>query len=153
MINKQLQSTFVYFILYTLPACTAHTCCCLFSRERCTKHCSPTRATRKQSCSWWTWRATRRRLPSGESLRLPSSQTGIRKIGTRLIFSIANAKLISFCVTTDSDYYITAADWVGDSNDFISVTWMNRAQNLSIVTTCHHDQNWTCHGVSTNISF
>ncbi|XP_065353378.1 inactive dipeptidyl peptidase 10 isoform X1 [Cloeon dipterum] len=47
----------------------------------------------------------------------------------------------------DTDFYITAADWVGDSNDFITVTWMNRAQNLSVVTTCHQDQNWTCHEV------
>jgi Dipeptidyl peptidase IV (DPP IV) N-terminal region len=78
----------------------------------------------------------------------------VLEIGTRLYFhSHTNPKLISFCVAADSEYYITAADWVGDSNDFISVTWMNRAQNLSIVTTCHHDQNWTCHGVSTNVSF
>ncbi|CAB3386697.1 Hypothetical predicted protein [Cloeon dipterum] len=47
----------------------------------------------------------------------------------------------------DTDFYITAAAWVGDSNDFITVTWMNRAQNLSVVTTCHQDQNWTCHEV------
>uniref|UniRef100_A0A1A9V2A1 Peptidase S9 prolyl oligopeptidase catalytic domain-containing protein n=1 Tax=Glossina austeni TaxID=7395 RepID=A0A1A9V2A1_GLOAU len=42
------------------------------------------------------------------------------------------------------DYYLTSAGWVTDSNYQISVVYMMRSQNYSIVTTCFGDKNWEC---------
>ncbi|XP_017769373.1 PREDICTED: inactive dipeptidyl peptidase 10, partial [Nicrophorus vespilloides] len=41
------------------------------------------------------------------------------------------------------DYYLTSADWIGQNNTQVSAVWMNRAQNLSIVSACLAP-NWTC---------
>lgn len=41
------------------------------------------------------------------------------------------------------DYYLTSACWIGQRNTEVSVVWMNRAQNLSIVSACLAP-NWTC---------
>lgn len=45
------------------------------------------------------------------------------------------------------DYYLTSAGWIGQNNTQISVVWMNRAQNLSLVSACLWP-NWTCVEVS-----
>ncbi|RZC38500.1 inactive dipeptidyl peptidase 10, partial [Asbolus verrucosus] len=41
------------------------------------------------------------------------------------------------------DYYLTSAGWIGQKNTQVSVVWMNRAQNLSIISACLAP-NWTC---------
>lgn len=41
------------------------------------------------------------------------------------------------------DYYLTSAGWIGPNNTQVSVVWMNRAQNLSLVSACLWP-NWTC---------
>ena len=41
-----------------------------------------------------------------------------------------------------SDHYITGVKWV--SNKLISVSWMNRAQNVSIISHCREARMWTC---------
>ncbi|KAJ8915617.1 hypothetical protein NQ315_003401 [Exocentrus adspersus] len=41
------------------------------------------------------------------------------------------------------DYYLTSAGWIGQKNTQVSVVWINRAQNLSIVSACLAP-NWTC---------
>ncbi|XP_067002490.1 inactive dipeptidyl peptidase 10 [Anabrus simplex] len=46
-------------------------------------------------------------------------------------------------VLEDQDYYLTSAGWVGKDNHEVSAVWMNRAQNISIISTCHAP-NWTC---------
>ncbi|XP_018325145.1 inactive dipeptidyl peptidase 10 isoform X2 [Agrilus planipennis] len=43
----------------------------------------------------------------------------------------------------DEDYYLTSAGWIGQSNSQITAVWMNRPQNLSLVSTCFAP-NWTC---------
>lgn len=50
------------------------------------------------------------------------------------------------------DFYLTSAGWVGDSNQQVGAVWMNRAQNLSIVSACV-SPNWTCIEVSEKICF
>lgn len=45
------------------------------------------------------------------------------------------------------DYYLTSAGWIGQKNTQVSVVWINRAQNLSIVSACLAP-NWTCIEVS-----
>jgi hypothetical protein len=46
------------------------------------------------------------------------------------------------------EYYFTAVSWV-ESNT-VSVIWMNRAQNISLVTHCA-PPSWICKEVSTDI--
>ncbi|XP_049787849.1 inactive dipeptidyl peptidase 10 isoform X1 [Schistocerca cancellata] len=41
------------------------------------------------------------------------------------------------------EFYLTSAGWVGDDNHEVSAVWLNRAQNISIISTCHAP-NWTC---------
>ncbi|XP_008194405.1 inactive dipeptidyl peptidase 10 isoform X2 [Tribolium castaneum] len=41
------------------------------------------------------------------------------------------------------DYYLASAGWIGQKNTQVSVVWMNRAQNLSIISACLAP-NWTC---------
>ena len=45
-----------------------------------------------------------------------------------------------------SDHYITGVKWV--SNKLVSVSWMNRAQNVSIISHCREARMWTCTEVS-----
>ncbi|XP_034669509.1 dipeptidyl peptidase 4 isoform X1 [Drosophila subobscura] len=42
------------------------------------------------------------------------------------------------------DYYLTSAGWVSDSNLQVSVVYMGRSQNYSVITTCSKLQNWDC---------
>ncbi|KAF4524776.1 hypothetical protein B566_EDAN014470 [Ephemera danica] len=44
----------------------------------------------------------------------------------------------------EKQFYLTSAGWVSNSKGHVAATWMNRAQNLSIVTTCQETLNWTC---------
>ncbi|XP_045472394.1 dipeptidyl peptidase 4 isoform X3 [Harmonia axyridis] len=50
------------------------------------------------------------------------------------------------------DYYLTSAGWIGQKNTHLSVVWMNRAQNLSIVSSCL-SPNWTCIDIHTERAF
>ena len=43
------------------------------------------------------------------------------------------------------DYYFTAVSWV--RSDAVAVIWMNRAQNISLVTECNQP-TWICRVVS-----
>ena len=45
-----------------------------------------------------------------------------------------------------SEYYFTAVSWV--RSDAVAVIWMNRAQNISLVTECNQP-TWICRVVST----
>ncbi|CAL4066477.1 unnamed protein product, partial [Meganyctiphanes norvegica] len=42
----------------------------------------------------------------------------------------------------DWDHYFTAVTWV--DSQIISVVWMNRAQNISVITTCAPEGGYTC---------
>nr|CAD7195978.1 unnamed protein product [Timema douglasi] len=46
-------------------------------------------------------------------------------------------------VLDGQDYYLTSSNWVDEGNINVAAVWMNRAQNISIVSTCHAP-NWTC---------
>ena len=47
------------------------------------------------------------------------------------------------CVVPFREYYLTSAGWVGANNSQVSAVWMNRAQNLSVISACQAP-NWTC---------
>lgn len=50
-----------------------------------------------------------------------------------------------FFLFLNRDYYFTAVSWV--RSDAIAVIWMNRAQNISLVTECNQP-TWICKKVS-----
>ncbi len=43
------------------------------------------------------------------------------------------------------DHYVTGVRWVTPT--LLSVVWMNREQNLSVVTHCEQQRRWGCHEV------
>ena len=45
-----------------------------------------------------------------------------------------------------SEHYVVGVKWVNDN--LVSVIWMNRAQNLSVITHCEERRLWACHEVS-----
>ena len=52
---------------------------------------------------------------------------------------------VQHCGTFFRDYYFTAVSWV--RSDAVAVIWMNRAQNISLVTECS-PPTWICRIVS-----
>ncbi|KAH8338204.1 hypothetical protein KR074_008564 [Drosophila pseudoananassae] len=40
------------------------------------------------------------------------------------------------------EYYLTSAGWVSDSNEKVSVVYMGRSQNYSVIATCSKMDNW-----------
>ncbi|KAG1652984.1 Prolyl endopeptidase FAP [Nymphon striatum] len=42
----------------------------------------------------------------------------------------------------DRDHYFTRASWIND--DSLSVIWMRRSQNFSVVSTCKDSSRWSC---------
>ncbi|XP_005178045.2 prolyl endopeptidase FAP [Musca domestica] len=49
----------------------------------------------------------------------------------------------------EHDYYLTSAGWVTDSNRQVSVVYMMRSQNYSVISTCFADSNWECSEIHT----
>lgn len=45
----------------------------------------------------------------------------------------------------NSDHYITAVTWIDSST--LSVSWMNRAQNVTILSKCSEEIDWMCEKV------
>lgn len=52
-------------------------------------------------------------------------------------------KDVIFIAILNREPYITSAGWVAGTNQQISVVWMNRAQNNSIISTCFAP-DWLC---------
>lgn len=50
---------------------------------------------------------------------------------------------ISICSSLYREAYVTSASWVAGTSNQISVVWMNRAQNNSIVSLCFSPK-WIC---------
>ncbi|XP_014089401.1 dipeptidyl peptidase 4 [Bactrocera oleae] len=44
----------------------------------------------------------------------------------------------------DQEFYITSAGWISELNHQVSVVYITRSQNYSIIATCLADTNWTC---------
>ncbi|XP_070069464.1 dipeptidyl peptidase 4 isoform X3 [Drosophila takahashii] len=42
------------------------------------------------------------------------------------------------------DYYLTSAGWISDTNRQVSVVYMGRSQNYSVISICSKLQNWNC---------
>lgn len=59
---------------------------------------------------------------------------------------------ISFLFIHFRETYITSAGWVAGTSNQISVVWMNRAQNSSVVSICFAP-DWNCVEVIKTIIF
>ncbi|XP_054285172.1 inactive dipeptidyl peptidase 10 isoform X2 [Macrosteles quadrilineatus] len=46
-------------------------------------------------------------------------------------------------VFEDQDYYLTSAGWIDDDNQQVAAIWMNRPQNLTIISSCS-TPHWQC---------
>lgn len=46
------------------------------------------------------------------------------------------------------DYYLTSAGWISDSNCQVSVVYMGRSQNYSVISLCSKEEDWKCLEVS-----
>ncbi|XP_039148639.1 dipeptidyl aminopeptidase-like protein 6 isoform X5 [Drosophila simulans] len=42
------------------------------------------------------------------------------------------------------DYYLTSAGWISDSNCQVSVVYMGRSQNYSVISLCSKVEDWKC---------
>lgn len=87
-------------------------------------------------------------FPSSRTIRYPTPGTPNPTV-TLWVLDISNyTDLQTFEVIPPKaflgqDYYLTSADWIGQNNSQVSAVWMNRAQNLSIISACLAP-NWTC---------
>ncbi|KAG8332085.1 hypothetical protein J6590_028070 [Homalodisca vitripennis] len=46
-------------------------------------------------------------------------------------------------VLEDQDYYLTSAGWIDDDNQQVAAVWMNRPQNLTVISSCSAP-TWLC---------
>ncbi|KAH8366872.1 hypothetical protein KR084_009183, partial [Drosophila pseudotakahashii] len=46
------------------------------------------------------------------------------------------------------DYYLTSAGWISDTNRQVSVVYMGRSQNYSVISVCSRVQSWNCSEVN-----
>ena len=46
---------------------------------------------------------------------------------------------------SNSDHYITSVTWIDSST--LSISWMNRAQNVTILSKCSEEIDWMCEKV------
>ncbi|XP_056631693.1 dipeptidyl aminopeptidase-like protein 6 isoform X1 [Diorhabda sublineata] len=87
-------------------------------------------------------------FPSSRTLRYPTPGTPIPSVQLWIV-DISNITSLEYHLVQppkallDLDYYLTSAGWVGHKNTQVSVVWINRAQNLSIISACLAP-NWTC---------
>ncbi|CAH1183188.1 unnamed protein product [Phaedon cochleariae] len=87
-------------------------------------------------------------FPSSRSVRYPTPGTPIPLVQLWVV-DISNLTNLEYHqvlppkALLGQDYYLTSAGWIGQRNTQVSVVWINRAQNLSIVSACLAP-NWTC---------
>ncbi|KAK7873601.1 hypothetical protein R5R35_009292 [Gryllus longicercus] len=87
-------------------------------------------------------------FPDSRSVRYPTPGTPNPEVHL-WVLDVSNASDVQRWevkpppVLEDQDFYLTSAGWVGRDNRQVAAMWMNRAQNISIVSACHAP-NWTC---------
>nr|XP_023020216.1 inactive dipeptidyl peptidase 10 isoform X2 [Leptinotarsa decemlineata] len=87
-------------------------------------------------------------FPASRTVRYPTPGTTIPLVRLWVV-DISNLTSLEYHPVVPpkaligQDYYLTSAGWIGQKNTQVSVVWINRAQNLSIVSACLAP-NWTC---------
>ncbi|ENN82878.1 hypothetical protein YQE_00752, partial [Dendroctonus ponderosae] len=87
-------------------------------------------------------------FPGSKSIRYPTPGTPIPQVQLWVLdisnlTNLENYQVMPPNALEGQDYYMTSAGWIGQKNTEVSVVWINRAQNLSIVSACLAP-NWTC---------
>ncbi|XP_026325808.1 inactive dipeptidyl peptidase 10 isoform X1 [Hyposmocoma kahamanoa] len=86
--------------------------------------------------------------PEHVTIRYPTPGSSIPKV-TLWIVAVQNVSSpprweVKPPSTLDGmEYYLISAQWVGKENSHVGVVWMNRAQNLTVYSSCYAP-NWTC---------
>ncbi|KOB70112.1 Inactive dipeptidyl peptidase 10 [Operophtera brumata] len=88
-------------------------------------------------------------FPDHITIRYPTPGSSIPKV-TLWIVSVENTSstpqkwAVKPPTTLDGmEYYLISAQWVGQDNSHVGSVWMNRAQNLTVYSSCYAP-NWTC---------
>ncbi|XP_060517195.1 inactive dipeptidyl peptidase 10 isoform X2 [Cylas formicarius] len=87
-------------------------------------------------------------FPGTKTVRYPTPGTAIPQVQLWIVdltnlTNLEYQQVLPPKALVGQDYYLTSASWIGQKNTQISVVWINRAQNLSIVSACLAP-NWTC---------
>ncbi|XP_050306548.1 dipeptidyl aminopeptidase-like protein 6 isoform X1 [Anthonomus grandis grandis] len=87
-------------------------------------------------------------FPDSKTVRYPTPGTPIPQVELWVVdltnlTSLEYHQVLPPKALTGQDYYMTSAGWIGQKNTQVAVVWVNRAQNLSIVSACLAP-NWTC---------
>ncbi|TDG39336.1 hypothetical protein AWZ03_014242 [Drosophila navojoa] len=88
-------------------------------------------------------------FPETKNVRYPTPGTANPEVQLWIVditnfTSINKVKLMPPPSLSKQDYYLTSAGWVSGSNNQVSVVYMVRSQNYSIIATCSKDTNWSC---------
>uniref|UniRef100_A0A8D8RBP9 Inactive dipeptidyl peptidase 10 n=1 Tax=Cacopsylla melanoneura TaxID=428564 RepID=A0A8D8RBP9_9HEMI len=94
--------------------------------------------------------STSQSFPSTKSIRYPTPGTALPKVSLWIVSikeehnHLPHVEIQPPVVLRDQDYYLTSAQWLTEDNSQISAIWMNRAQNISIISNCQASTQWIC---------
>ncbi|XP_070134528.1 dipeptidyl peptidase 4 isoform X2 [Drosophila bipectinata] len=88
-------------------------------------------------------------FPETKNVRYPTPGTvnpevQLRAVDITNIKNIQEFPIIPPESIIGQEYYLTSAGWVSDSNEKVSVVYMGRSQNYSVIATCSKMDNWKC---------
>ncbi|XP_063529706.1 inactive dipeptidyl peptidase 10 isoform X2 [Cydia strobilella] len=87
-------------------------------------------------------------FPDHDTIRYPTPGSSIPKVKLWIV-AVQNSTSpqrweIKPPSTLDGmEYYLISAQWVGKDNSHVGVVWINRAQNVTVYSSCYAP-NWTC---------
>ncbi|XP_067137399.1 A-type potassium channel modulatory protein DPP6-like isoform X2 [Centruroides vittatus] len=84
--------------------------------------------------------------PSLAGIRYPKAGTKIPKV-TLFVALLRKEKFVTKQITppkeySNIEYYVTSVKWI--DNESLSINWLARWQNTSIISTCSEKSNWSC---------
>ncbi|XP_041976743.1 inactive dipeptidyl peptidase 10 isoform X2 [Aricia agestis] len=87
-------------------------------------------------------------FPDHVTVRYPTPGSSIPRVklwivGVRNVTTLPRWEVRPPTTLDGMEYYLISAQWVGKENSHIGVVWMNRAQNLTVYSSCYAP-NWTC---------
>ncbi|XP_017064521.2 dipeptidyl peptidase 4-like [Drosophila eugracilis] len=88
-------------------------------------------------------------FPETKTVRFPTPGTVNPEVQLWVV-DITNLSAIQKCrikppaSLDEQEYYLTSANWISDSNLQVSVVYMGRSQNYSVISVCSKLHNWNC---------
>lgn len=89
-------------------------------------------------------------FPSAKYIRYPTPGSPLPKVSLWIVsieqehLHLPHVEIQPPLVLRDQDFYLTSANWLIQDNSQISAIWMNRAQNVSIISSCQASTQWIC---------